>query len=381
VRKGFLCLFVTALVLGNGGGPWGPGGASCVQAAPKPDSASPSIGQSISDGFKSGIKKLSDALTPDTPVKSPEDPVSLNTKAKPSPELYVSMGQLAEQQHRLDDAERRYQEALKLNPKHLGALVTYARFKDRQDQFDEALRLYQQAAKAHPDQAVVFNDLGLCYARRKRIRESLPHFERAVQLKPKEVLYRNNLATVLVELGNVDRAFEQLSAVHDEATAYYNLGYLLQQKGRTKAAIVLFTKALEKNPSMTEAQVWLERSGGTPPSPQRFDRSQVGADDRLLPTRSTTTVLAPAMRGTTLPGQATSRWNRQPRPAAPSAPPQDNRAEDAPLPPGAMPSREGMIRGQDASAPTPDLAPLPPSNPLPSPVHPLPPVGDFVPEP
>jgi Tfp pilus assembly protein PilF len=390
VRNGFLCLFATALILGNGGGPLGPGGASSVQAAPKSESSSPSFGQSISGGFKSGVKKLSDAFTPEPSIKAPDDPVSLSTKARPSPELYVSMGQLAEQQNKPDNAERRYQEALKLNPKHLGALVAYARFKDRQEQFDEALRLYQQAAKTHPDQAVVFNDLGLCYARHKRLNEALPHLERAVQLKPKEVLYRNNLATVLVELGDVDRAFEHLTAVHDEASAYYNLGYLLQQKGRTNAAVVLFTKALEKNPSMTEARLWLERLGGTPqpPSPQgvpqtvqRFDRGTVGVDDRF-PRRTlpATTVLAPGAPETTVPGPNMSRWNRPPAPAPGRVLPSDNRVEDAPLPPP-MPSSEGMIRGQDVSVPGPEMAPLPPSRPLPSPVHPLPPVVDVVPEP
>ena len=51
----------------------------------------------------------------------------------------------------------------------------------------------------------------------------------AVKLEPKRKLYRNNLATVLVDMGRTDEAWDELSSVHTPAVAHYNLGYLLYQ--------------------------------------------------------------------------------------------------------------------------------------------------------
>lgn len=419
MRNGFLCLFATAVLVGSGSGPW----VSTAQGSPNSISA---FGQSVSDGFKSGMKKLADAVTPDTPVKPADDPVALSTKAKPSPELHISLGLMAEQKGNFPEAERRYQTALKLQPKHFGALLAYARLKDRQNQFEEAVRLYQEAIQAHPDQATAFNDLALCYARNKRLHEAQAQLERAVQLKPKETLYRNNLATLLVELGDLDRAFQHLATAHGEAVAYYNLGYLLQKKGQPKQAAVLFAKALEKDPSLVEAQVWLEKLGGVPPKPAVATSvpaqvptltPSVGVAGTSphrtmpgLPTRPAITADVPTapLPGPALPTMASPDLtvpptavapdlNASPRPALPgsrpfmrSSPearrlppvthtgkglPYGNRAEDAPLPPGYQDSTQGPRFG------SPVMAPLPQESPLPSHVQPLPSIGEVIVEP
>jgi Flp pilus assembly protein TadD len=217
------------------------------------------------------MKKFTDFFTPQSPTKSADDPTKLNSTSKPSVELLVAIGTMDEQGGRFNEAEQKYKEALKLSPKHAGALMAYARFKDRQNQFDEAVRLYQQAIKTQPNEPAVYNDLGLCYARRNRLQDAIANLDRAVQLQPKNALYRNNLATVLVEMGDVDRAYTHLAAVHGEAVAFYNLGYLMYKKGQPQAASVLFAKALEKDPTLSDARIWVERLGSAPaaamPSP------------------------------------------------------------------------------------------------------------------
>lgn len=236
--------------------------------------------RSISSTFKNGANKLSQALTPRSPVKPADDPTSLATKAKPTPELYLSVARLSEESRNYSAAEHYYQEALKLWPHHLGALLAYARMKDRQGRLDEAIQLYQQAAKAHPEQSSVFNDLGLCLARRNKLPESIAALNRAIQLQPDQPLYRNNIATVLVEMGDVEAAFSHLAAVNRRAIAYYNVGYLLQKKGQSQAAASLFTKALEEDPSLTEATVWLGKLSG-PAAPEVQSEPQAVADARV----------------------------------------------------------------------------------------------------
>ena len=213
--------------------------------------------KALSSGFKTGAEMVSDAFSP--PVKEAKDPTSLAAKSNPTPELYVAMARHAEQSGRLGEAEQHYRQALKIAPKDLSVLIGYARMKDRQDRLEEAVDLYQQAAKAHPENALVYNDLGLCLARRKELPEAVAALERATQLDAKQPLYRNNVATVLVEMGNIDAAYTHLAAVHPPAAAYYNVGYLLHKKGQSQAAASLFAQALKVDPSLEQARLWLNR--------------------------------------------------------------------------------------------------------------------------
>lgn len=208
--------------------------------------------------------KLAATAAGSTSVDPASDPISLATKAKPSPELYVATARLSEQSGKTAEAEGLYQKALKADSRHAEALVGYARLKDRQGRMDDATRLYRRAAQAHPNNASVHNDLGLCLARQRNFGESMAALERAINLAPKKWLYRNNLAMVLVETGRVDAAVAQLMAVQEEAVAHYNVAYILQKKGDSEAATRHFAMALQKNPSLEEARVWLAKLGHQP---------------------------------------------------------------------------------------------------------------------
>jgi len=244
-------------------------------------------------GFKEGVSKFFKAITPTPPPEPPNDGVSLSTPAKPSPDLYVAMARMYEQSGKLDLAEKQYKLGLKLAPKHLALQLGYARLRDRQGHLDQAIGLYQQVAKQYPQETAVHNDLGLCYARRGMFREALASLERAIQLQPQKRLYRNNIATVLVEMGRVEAALEHLRAAHGEAVAYYNLGYLLEKKGQPGAAATSFAKALEKDPALTAAQLWLEKLQGPGAASPQLVRSAdpVGAGPPINvpipPTRAT----------------------------------------------------------------------------------------------
>ena len=210
--------------------------------------------------------ELSAKLAGSTSVEPAADPVSLANKAKPSPDLYVTAARLSEQSGKTAEAEGLYQKALQVDSRHADALVGYARLKDRQGQMAEATRLYQRAAKAHPKNASIFNDLGLCLARQRKFSESMSALGQAIKLDPKKWLYRNNMAMVLVETGKVDAAVSHLMAVQEEAVAHYNVGYILQKKGDSEAAATHFAKALEEDPSLAEARLWLAKLGREPAS-------------------------------------------------------------------------------------------------------------------
>ena len=132
---------------------------------------------------------------------------------------------------------------MKTKPDYLPALLGYAQLEEQRGQPDDALRLYQRAAKASPREASVYNNMGLYYARLGRANEAVRRLPRAVELAPKNPRYRNNIAAVLVDQGRLREAFTHLQEVHGEAAAYYNMGYLLNKKGQTQAAMQHFVLA------------------------------------------------------------------------------------------------------------------------------------------
>jgi tetratricopeptide (TPR) repeat protein len=215
---------------------------------------------SISSGMKSGFNKVGNALNPKRapPATSEDKAVSLASEAKPSPTLYVAIGRLYSQSGKLAEAEQQYQLALKEKSDFLPALLAYAELKERMGQPNGAIECYQKAATAYPQDPSVYNNMGLFYARQGRLDEAERAIARAVRIAPKNVRYRNNIATVLIDQGNVPEAFGHLRQVHDEAAACYNLAFLLNKKGQTQAAIQHFTLALRADPSMVAAERWLD---------------------------------------------------------------------------------------------------------------------------
>lgn len=259
-----------------------------------PPGAKPSFGESISSGLRQAADKFTGVLSPKPPVKPAEDPVSLQTPGRPSEELYVAVARLYHQADKHREAEKQYRKALQVNPNHLGALLGYARTKDLLDEPEAAKRLYLQALRAHPKEASVYNNLALFYARRGMLAEAVATLRRAVQLQPQQAKYRNNLATVLVEMGQRQQAFGELRAVHREAVAYYNLGYLLEKKGQPAAAAQHYQVALGIDPALSQAR---RRLAGLKPAVAQARSSRAGpaprAADPPAPQQPSTPIAAP----------------------------------------------------------------------------------------
>jgi Flp pilus assembly protein TadD len=210
--------------------------------------------------FKSDASQISS-----TDQGNPYDPTSLAYKGSPpGPDLYVAAARVHETHNNVGAAEEQYQLALKISETDLAALLGYAHLLDRQGKLDEATHYYQQAALHHPQDATAHNDLGLCYARRGMLNESVVELTKAVELQPLKPLYRNNIATVFVELGRPQQALQHLMTTEQPAVAHYNLACLLQQRGQSQAAAAHFAQAAQHDPSLPGVQEWTRQVAGAP---------------------------------------------------------------------------------------------------------------------
>lgn len=215
-----------------------------------------------------------------------DDPVRLSTQpAAPQPAVFVSAARVCESQGRMNDARQQYEKALQADPQHADAMVGLGRLLHREGNLDAATQLYERALRAHPSNAVVLNDLGLCYARRGLLEQARQSLERAVAQEPRSKLYRNNLALVLVETNQPDAAFAELRAVHGDAAAHYNLGYMLQEKGHPAAAAHHLQMALSIEPQMEPARQLLARldPGPVPQASAQLGPPQVGPPAQSQP--------------------------------------------------------------------------------------------------
>lgn len=197
------------------------------------------------------------------PAESRPDPLSLSTPTgPPTPEFFIFAAQMCERQGDVQQARKNYQRALSMWPGHVEVLRSAARMEDRQGNLPLAENLYGQAVHSNPQHAGALNDLGLCLARQGKLEPSVQVLEQAIQLQPTKALYRNNAATVLIELRQDQRALAHLAAVHGPAEANYNLGQLLVERGRPNDAVPYFQAALQQNPGMQPAQDALAKLQG-----------------------------------------------------------------------------------------------------------------------
>jgi Tfp pilus assembly protein PilF len=171
---------------------------------------------------------------------------------------------MCEKQGDIAQARQNLGRAMTMWPNNADVIRAAARTEDRQGQMPLAESLYQRAVACNPQNAAALNDLGLCLARENKLDASKQALEQAVQLQPEKELFRNNAATVLVEMRQDQRALAHLSAVRSAAEANYNLGQLLIERGRAADAGPYFQAALQLNPSMQQAQDALAKlQGGT----------------------------------------------------------------------------------------------------------------------
>jgi tetratricopeptide (TPR) repeat protein len=228
----------------------------------------------------------------ETPVASafngdkakPTDSLSLDTPTGPATaQFFISMSQLAERQGNIKQARAQLQQGLAKWPRDVELLRAAARMEDRQNNLQLAESLYEKAVATNPQHAGALNDLGLCLARQGKLEQSAQKIEQAINLQPDKALYRNNAATVLVEMHQDQRALAHLSAVHGPAESNYNLGQLLVDRGRPHEAITYFQRAVELDPSMQQAQLAIAQLNGVPATQSQFAAEPTAPQQDITP--------------------------------------------------------------------------------------------------
>jgi len=128
------------------------------------------------------------------------------------PESMTELGLFQAAQGDLDAAEKTLQQARRLAPRFLAALLNLADVQRERGRDDLAEPLLREALVAYPDSADAQHTLGLLYVRSGKTQEAVELFRRAATLAPDNARYALVYALALFETGSADQGMAALSA-------------------------------------------------------------------------------------------------------------------------------------------------------------------------
>jgi tetratricopeptide (TPR) repeat protein len=192
-------------------------------------------------------QQFGDKAQPSDALPAKEQPFTAETR--------FAAGQVDEAQHNPSGAVIQYQEALKLNPKHLGALyrlgIVYAELKE----YPQAIDTWGQYVAATNESPTAYGDMAFCEELAGETDKAAASYEAGIARDPRSIPCRVNYGLMLARQGRVDDAVTQWRFVLTDAEIHYNLGGVYEAQGNKAKARVEFNKALELNPNFNDARV------------------------------------------------------------------------------------------------------------------------------
>ena len=126
-----------------------------------------------------------------------------------------------------------------------------------QSKLDEAIEAYNKALSLNPDYAEAYSNMGIALKEHGKLEEAIEAFNKALSIKPDYAEAYNNMGNALQDQGKLEEAIEAynkaLSIKPDYAEAYNNMGNALKDQGKLEEAIEAYNKALSIKPDNAEA--------------------------------------------------------------------------------------------------------------------------------
>lgn len=136
------------------------------------------------------------------------------------------------------------------------ALETLAQIYVRENNFSEAMKCLEASLKIYPSRAESWNDLGaLCFARQDYY-QAEHNFRKALACETQHALSRENLISLLMEMGRLqeakEAAEEYIAIFVEDFRGYKLLGLACEREGDLKKALQCFSQARQLEPKDPE---------------------------------------------------------------------------------------------------------------------------------
>lgn len=173
-----------------------------------------------------------------------------------NPLNFFNLGQIHLQRRELPEAEKAFEEVIRLNPQEREAYIKLADIQERSGRDPEAIETYQKVLALGPGPfethaAVRFHILkGVAAANREDFPDARSEFEEVVRLNPKDKIGYLNLALVHQKLRDPYRALIAFRHAYDidpkDQSVRIRLANLYEDLGRPKEAYDFYQSVLEE---------------------------------------------------------------------------------------------------------------------------------------
>ncbi|KAB0515564.1 MULTISPECIES: tetratricopeptide repeat protein [Pseudomonas] len=198
-------------------------------------------------------------LSPDTlglyfgPLQQVLDEFVKKLKAQPeTAEGWIQLARLYIHSALLPDAQNALEQAMRLQPDNLQAVVAQIELLDKQGKTEESRQLLARQLAAHPESAYLQHALGMWLLHHGERPYALLGLSKAVELEPDNQDYRYDLATTLHAQEELEAAQRQLEEIIQRHPANRKARVLLvnywKESGQLQNVQVLLAQLEQQNP-------------------------------------------------------------------------------------------------------------------------------------
>jgi len=181
-----------------------------------------------------------------TTLDSHEPPVQAET--------HFAAGQFAESQKNQPAAIAQYNQTLKMNPKHLGALYRLGVLYAQSREFPKALEIWTSYVKANEGSADACANLGFCHELAGHPDQAETAYKLGLNRDPKSAPCHINYGLLLARRQRIAESLVQLQSVLAPAEAHYNIASVYESQGMKEQAKLEYKKALDINAHFADAR-------------------------------------------------------------------------------------------------------------------------------
>ena len=159
-------------------------------------------------------------------------------------------------QGKQEEANKQYQNALKLNPISISALSNWGSFMNALGQHREAIKALERALALNKNMAVLWFNAANILCDLGDFNKANLYYEKALELNPQDFLAHNNNGKALFACGSFDKALNEyqkaLELRSDYAEAWSNQGNALNELGLYDEALECYEKSLSLEPDFPQ---------------------------------------------------------------------------------------------------------------------------------
>ncbi|MFO7883929.1 MAG: tetratricopeptide repeat protein [Desulfobacteraceae bacterium] len=173
-----------------------------------------------------------------------------------------ALGNLYLDQDRPEKAKPVFEKAARLNPPDLSACYNLGRLKQLENDHQGALVVYKLMLDQQPDIGQVWNNMGVAYRELGKLDDAAAGFRSAVRFAPEMAEAWNNLGVAQDELNQTENALNSykkaIEIQPDYLSPHLNLGLVLQKTEQFKAAEEHYNQVLKIQPDNEVARFMLQ---------------------------------------------------------------------------------------------------------------------------